>query len=301
MNKKLFAFKDIDNHLIFSFWGIKLSFKHKCNFKYKPAVEVGITSEKRSPQVIVSLTTHPARIKSAHLAINTLLKQSFKPDRIILWLAEEQFINKKKDLPKEIIELEKFGLEIRWTEDIKSYKKLIPALKEFPQEIIVTADDDIYYEKDWLETLYNKYLEFPNCIVCQRPRRLELVDDKIKVLSSRKSECLDLSKPDYFNQMLGGAGCLYPPHSLYKDVFDIDKIFRLLPTNDDVYFWAMAVLKGTKIAVAKGFNGTIYQMDLKETSLCKINNHIENIEKKDPFKIITSKYPEIIEKMQEDI
>jgi len=292
--KKIFSVKNFDGHCIINIFGIKIAIKNKAKFDYKPAMEYGITREKRATQIIVSLTSFPARIKTTHLAINTLLRQTFKPDRIILWLAEEQFINKEADLPKEILDLKDFGLELRWTQDIKSYKKLIPALKEFPQDIIVTADDDIYYEEDWLESIYKKYTEYPDCIVCQRPRRLELVGDKIKVLTSRKSEKLDLSKPDYFNQMLGGAGCLYPPNSLHKDVFDIDKIFRLLPTNDDVYFWAMAVLNGTKIAVAKGWDGSINQMDLRENSLGKINSYLEKKRKKAPFEIMINEYPQLL-------
>lgn len=300
MLKKYFNYKDFDGHYIFTLFGLKIGVKHKCNFKYKPAIEYGITVERRTPQYIVSLTSFPARINTAHLAINTLLQQTFKPDRIILWLASEQFAKKEKDLPQEILKLVGLGLEIKWTEDLKSYKKLLPALKEYPEDIIITADDDIYYEKDWLETLHQKHIEFPDCVVCQRPRRLELKEDKINVLTSRKSEGLDLSKPDYFNQMLGGTGCLYPPHSLHSDIFNIEKINRLLPTNDDIYFWAMAVLRGTKIAVAKGFNGNIYQMDLKETSLCKINTYLEQEESNNPFEIMVKEYPEIIEILKKE-
>lgn len=297
MLKKYFNFKDFDGHYIFTVFGIKIGLKHKCNFKYRPALEYGVTTTKRVPNIIVSLTSHPARINSTHLSINTILRQTFKPDRIILWLAEEQFPEKEISLPQELLKLLDLGLEIRWTSDIKSYKKLIPALEEFPNDIIITADDDIYYEEDWLESLYKKHLEFPDCIICQRPRRLCFNNNAISVLSSRSSENLDLSKPDYLNQMLGGTGCLYIPNSLHPDIFDLEKIQRLLPTNDDIYFWAMAVLKGTKIALAKGFNGNIYQMDLRESSLGKINTRLEQEEKRDPFEIMTNEYPEILERL----
>ena len=292
MFKKLFSFKDFDGHYDMRLFGLKLSIKHKCNFKYKPATEYGLTKEKRNPQIIVSLTSFPARISTTHLAINTLLRQNVKPDRLILWLADSQFKNRENDLPQELLKLKDLGLEIKWCEDIKSYKKLIPTLKEFPNDIIITADDDIYYEEDWLETLYNAF-EKHNCIICQRPRRLEFSENKIKVLSSRKTENLDLSKPDYFNQMLGGTGCLYPPKSLHKDVLNSEKALKLLPTNDDIYFWAMAVLNKSKIGVAKGFKANIYQRDTGSETLGNINTHLENIENKDPFEIITKEYNQI--------
>ena len=42
-------------------------------------------------------------------------------------------------------------------------------------------------------------------------------------------------------------GVLYPPHTLYSDVSREDLFIRLAPDADDVWFWAMAVLNGTKI------------------------------------------------------
>lgn len=52
--------------------------------------------------------------------------------------------------------------------DIRSYKKLIPILKKYPNKIIVTADDDVIYKKDWLERLYKDHLKYPNYILVHR-------------------------------------------------------------------------------------------------------------------------------------
>ena len=301
MLSKLFSFKDFDGHYDFRIFGIKISFRHKSKFKYSPATEYGVTREKRTPQVIVSLTSFPARINTTHLAINTILRQTFKPDRVILWLAEEQFLNKEADLPSELIKLKDLGLEIKWCEDIKSYKKLIPALKEFPNDIIVTADDDIYYQEDWLESLYKVYEQNPNNVVVQRVRRIKLDNNKIKVISNRKIVSVDFSSPSYFNQMLGGSGCLYPPNSLHNEIFNTNKALNLLPTNDDIYFWAMTILNKVKIKVAKGLDFNLYQMDLRESSLSKINNALEQNIEKDPFKIMYSEYPQILHILKEDI
>ena len=80
-----------------------------------------LNSEEREEQVIVSLTSYPARISYVHLAIKSLMLQSYKPDRIILWLAEEQFPDKK--LPKKLTDLCQYGLEIIWMQDIYGNKK----------------------------------------------------------------------------------------------------------------------------------------------------------------------------------
>lgn len=298
---KIFSFKDLDQHYTVEICGLKLSIRHKVHFPYKKATEYGVTKEKRTPQIIVSLTSFPARINTTHLAINTLLRQNLKPDRVILYLAETQFPNREKDLPQEILSLIDLGLEIRWCDkDIRSYKKLLPALKEFPNDIIVTTDDDIYYDEDWLESLYNKYKQNTESIIAQRVRRLDLKDDKIKVVSMRLVENIKFEKPSYLNQMLGGAGVLYPPHSLSLGVLNSDKAMELLPTNDDIWFWGMAVLNHTKVMVADGLNRDLYQMDLKESSLGKINQDLEINQGKDPFVIICNDYPQIKSILEEE-
>ena len=74
--KKLFYLKELDSHLIIHFLGLRLMFKHRSLFKYKPATSYGVSDELRTPKLVVSLTSFPQRIDTVHLAINTLLRQS---------------------------------------------------------------------------------------------------------------------------------------------------------------------------------------------------------------------------------
>lgn len=86
--------------------------------------------------LIISLTSHPKRIKNSHIAIESLLKQTIKADKVILWLGKDKFPNKEQDLPNELLKLREKGLTIEWCKDIGSYTKLIPALKKYPNSII---------------------------------------------------------------------------------------------------------------------------------------------------------------------
>ena len=158
-----------------------------------PLKEKGVT-EKEKPELIVSLTSYPDRIPYIHKTINTLLNQTLKPDRLILWLADSQFPNKEEDLPQNLLKLIDLGLEIRWCEDLRSYKKLIPALKEFPNDIIVTADDDLYYTPDWLESLYCEYLKNPKYIYVKRASRNYFEEDNLKSVPLKESLFMDFSK-----------------------------------------------------------------------------------------------------------
>ena len=299
---KLFFYKDLDAHHVICLFGIRLCIKHKINFKYKPALTYGLNkSEERKPRLVVSLTSYPPRIKTIHYTINTLLNQSLKPDKLILWLAKEQFPNGEKDLPDELLKLKTLGLEIEWCEDLGPYKKLIPTLKKYPEDIIVTADDDVYYEEDVLSSLYEAYKNNPSNIYVRRSVKIELRDNELYPVSSRKYFYKHATEPTYFNQIMGGSGCLYPPHSLYKDVFIFNRSKMLIPLHDDVYFWSMAVLNRTKIQVVGGYEKNLFFVDgTQNVGLIKINTR-EGVGASldEAYKIMIKNYPEILEIIKE--
>jgi hypothetical protein len=113
-------------------WFVKLDNKSILKEKLP---ENPLNTEKREEKVIVSLTSYPARISYVHLAIKSLMLQSYKPDRIILWLAEEQF--PAKELPKELTDLCAYGLEIIWMHDIYGHKKYFYLLSLIYTPIII--------------------------------------------------------------------------------------------------------------------------------------------------------------------
>jgi hypothetical protein len=87
-----------------------------------PSRPHGLTSE-----LIVSLTSYPARFGTLHFALSCLLDQSVKADRTILWVA-----HKDEDHPPAVRELEQRGLEIRACDDLRSlssHAELLTALR----------------------------------------------------------------------------------------------------------------------------------------------------------------------------
>lgn len=301
MINNLFYFKDLDSHYIIKFFNIRFRIGHQCRFNYKKANEFGLNKILRPNNLIVSLTSIPDRINGVHYTINTLLRQSLKPDKIILWLANEEFPEGLENLPEELLSLRELGLEIEWCENLRSYKKIIPALEKYPDAIIVTADDDLYYEEDWLESLYNEYLKAPENIYTRRAARVKLCNNSFNIVSARKTNYTDIEGASYFNQMLGGAGCLFPPGSLYKDIFDKENALSILPTHDDIYLWGMSVLNKTKICIVKGYKANLYvRENTQHCGLCKINNKEKGVSPQDAYKILFNKYPQIAEILEEE-
>ncbi|WP_143019430.1 glycosyltransferase family 2 protein [Mesorhizobium qingshengii] len=179
--------------------------------------------------MIISLTSYPPRFASLALTLRCLLSQTVSADRTILWVTAEDY----RLLPASVIDLRDEGLEIRFCKNIRSYKKIIPALLAFPDSYIVTADDDVYYSSRWLEELVE--LAGKGTIVCHRAHSVKFDEggqiepyDKWGYEAAGKGSLLFPT---------GVGGVLYGPGSLSPDVLD-EAFMQLCPQADDVWlFW----------------------------------------------------------------
>ena len=99
-----------DNHFL-AIWKYRF-YKMLINLGYpilnKKFEKIGISEES---SIIVSLTSFPERINTVWLTIVTLLSQTLKPKKVLLWLAKSQF--EGIELPDNLKRLEKYGLEIK--------------------------------------------------------------------------------------------------------------------------------------------------------------------------------------------
>ena len=285
-------------------WQLEIN-KEKINYELEKGICNGVCNKKRDTQLIVSLTSYPGRMYDLKYTLYSLLNQSLKPDRIILWLAKEQYPNLEDDIAPSLLALKNAGLEIMWCEDIKSYKKLIPSLKMFPDDIIVTADDDIYYPENWLEVLYNAYLKEPNCVHAHRAHIVKIDGDKLAPYNSWEQKTYR-ENATYYAFPTSGGGVLYPPHMLHDNIFREDEFMSFAPKADDVWFWAMCVLNGTKIKIVKdGYPHVISVNYAREIGLCEERTLFEDnvgISGGNNFWLdnVLSKYPQLMDVLREE-
>lgn len=259
----------------------------------------GVTDRKRNPRMIISLTSYPERINYVPETIKSLMLQEFKADKIVLWLTYEEFPNREKMLPQSILDMKKYGLEIEWTHNMRSYNKLIPSLKKFPNDIIVTADDDIYYPKDWLLRLYESYQSNPYEIHCHRVSLFYKKDGEYQRYICERDK--DIIVPSaYSYEITGVGGALYPPHIMHPDVLKEEIFMRDASTNDDLWFWFMAIKNNVKIRVVK--NGTPLLAYVHATQSGPCLYKINNLQGKlwEDFKNLLTRYPEVDELLQID-
>ena len=239
-------------------------------------IPYGINQEKvRKEKVIVSLTSYGRRVgEILPFTVISLLRQTYKPDLVLLWLDDEH--RNDGNLPFILKRLKKKGLTIRYCKDIKSYKKLIPTLEVYPDDLIITCDDDFFYRRNMVERLVAEYHKDPSHVYTYRAHRVSFNNDGIlRPYNDWEMEISGVGGRFVFPT--GCGGCLYKRSLLHKDICREDLFMRLAPKADDVWFYFMEVLHGTECVVLpdKGYVyiplDVFYQYIHKEASLSATN------------------------------
>lgn len=195
--------------------------------------------------VVVSVTSIPERIELFLGELGWLARQTARPRATVIWLGEELF---PAELRREIAERFPLpeGVEIRYRPDLGPQTKLLYALIEFPELPVATVDDDVVYPPFWLEELHASFRAAPGRIHCYRAHRIELAGDgRLAPYGAWGWQSPGMRGPSSLLFPTGTCGVIYPPGVLADEVFDLATMRRLCPTNDDTWFKAMALLRGT--------------------------------------------------------
>ena len=229
----------------------------------------GRTYEKQ--RLICSLTTIPKRIQFVKYPILSMLHQTVRPDRIVLYLGSELFKGVK--LPEDLLALRSEGLIIRYVEDVRVHTKYYYAFQEYPDSLILTVDDDVVYDKRLIEALLLQHEEYPQAVVCSRAHRITFeADGKAKPYSQweweakTKGEDMDLLAT-------GVGGVLYAPALFHISPCQKELMLKLSPTADDLWLKAVEFANGIPVATIKGSHWLAGIPDTQEVSLNATNVH----------------------------
>ena len=255
--------------------------------------ELGITSDKLCDhEVVVSLTTYGIRIHDVYLAIESIMQGSVTPNRIVLWLSEEEF--KGKCLPMSLQKQVERGLQIEYCSDVRSFTKLVPSLKRFPDACIVTIDDDIIYDFDLLERLVNTHKSNLNSVCASRIHRMKLDKNNMPISYMEWDWCINDCNDHKLNFLTGVGGVLYPPQVFKDEVFNESVFLNICKYADDVWFNAMLLLN--KVPIIKSYTRSPFGQDYIEISavqsvgLCHANTNVANCRNDVQIKAVWEKY-----------
>lgn len=193
--------------------------------------------------LIVSFTSFPARINNVWQVVECLSRQTYLPEKIILWLSKDQFPS-EEDIPESLKSRLNDRFEIRFVEgDIRSHKKYHYISMLFPEKNVFLIDDDIYYPTTLIENTWKAHLANPDAVICNYGFHIHF-DDKGDILPYNHWKRIydgSHSPAIFFGS---GGGTLIKPSCLYSDLVDINLALQLTPIADDIWLNAMVNLAG---------------------------------------------------------
>lgn len=224
-------------------------------------------------RVIASLTSYPGRISKTWLSVESILRQSVKPAKVILWLSKEQFPNGLNDVPRKLRSQLNKGLEIGFVDgDARSHKKYYYCFQQYAQDIVFLADDDIFYPSDILARSLKLIENDEELIVANFGFRYKWNKDSsyIDIIQTNSSSNSD------FNVFFGsGGGTMLIPRELNRFIDSIGTIMRICPTADDIYLNGIAHLASKRIVLSS--NNPLLSIHQLGESLLDENGSIGNV------------------------
>lgn len=295
IEKKIRMIQKIENTIIADL--LHKFFKLYINFRFYFYTGKAIGTIESS-EVIVSLTSYPKRIKTVRFTIETMLQQTYKPQRIILWLAEEQFPQKEQDLPQKLLQLRSRGLEIRFCEDLYSHKKYYFTMKENPSTYVLTVDDDVLYPETLVAQLLKQAKREAGKICCTVGHELKYNEQgEIASYNEWRKMCESNEKSSLQIMPVGCGGVIYPPNSLDCELFNKNAIRDLCLTTDDLWLKSMAVKKGTEALVVGDYSRMFFTILSTQSE----GLHYKNVAKCEndlSLERILLQYPEVEETLK---
>ncbi|WP_147677616.1 hypothetical protein [Algibacter pacificus] len=205
-------------------------------------------------EIIVSLTSFPERINDLWITVDSIMRQSYLPKRVILYLSIDQFPKGLNSLPKSLLRYREYGLDIEFKEDdLKPHKKYFYAMQDYPKDLLVTIDDDLYYQRNALSSLINIHKKYPEAVCANVVRVIDFNSEgEILPYSEWTSKFSLEDCPSHKILAVGGGGVLYPI-SLFKErsMFDVNLIKENALYTDDLWLKAYELLNDISVATAE--------------------------------------------------
>lgn len=214
--------------------------------------------ETEEPPLIVSLTTTSYRLDSVAQVISSLLHQTLRPARIVLWVSEDPYLYCKgvsRDaLPSSLQALvaqHSDVVQVQWTPNIGPYRKLLPTVSKWPNARVLTVDDDTVYARNMVEHMVMMARVYPDVIIANRVRRY------VPRKSYVEWPLMETYTPQPVRWCLptGVGGVLYPPGSVGgigdddDDDDDDNEYLHIAPRTDDIWFRLVAMRNGVDVVV----------------------------------------------------
>ncbi|WP_156173864.1 hypothetical protein [Cupriavidus basilensis] len=207
-------------------------------------------------KIFVCLTTISSRLASVHKVVESILSAKFDliDYEVRLYISNYPYLLDKgcgeiTDQLKNLVRKERGRFSIHYVDNSGPYRKILPIINhvyslppaDFLGSLIVTADDDTLYPKDWLDGLYRCFKE-RKCVIGYRAR--SIVFDGNSPDKYRKWDKVIRVNPSIRNVLTGKDGVLYSPFHFHPKVRDVVSAVKYAPKADDLWLKAHTLVFG---------------------------------------------------------
>lgn len=198
------------------------------------------TSENTFPEhgdTVISLTTHGARLKSAAVAIASLLVGTVRLP-VHLWLDPVDFHARWPDALQGLVDR---GLQVHEsTGGLGPHTKYYGTFQMFPECNVITVDDDVLYPR----TFAQKLIDAPSVSTITAYRAHRVVLDKEGIAPYKRWKPVRSAEPSVLNFATGVDGVRYPREMVQYVAERGTEFLELAPRADDVWLNHCALRAG---------------------------------------------------------
>lgn len=183
--------------------------------------------------VVISLTTTHNRINTLYKTIDTIVNGTKLPEKIILYISKDKYLldDGITNIPENLNKFDSI-LEIKWVKNIGPHRKYYYSFNDYRHNLILTIDDDMYYPSNFLEVMYNSYLENSNYIIGGHGK----IINEGHYTKWTKPE-IGYHKYNYI--FCGNPGTLFNtnliPREQYDNMLDLKLIMKLSPSSSEMW------------------------------------------------------------------
>lgn len=214
----------------------------------------------------------------------SLLNQSYPYDKLVINVDDDlsneecEWYENLKELDSRI-EINK--AEAKW----RSCNKLLPTLKLYPDDIVITVDDDIFYPKNCIMQLVMEHVKHPECVIAHEINPIIMTDSYVTYLNSYDVMMKQVEWGKYLSNC-----ALFPPHTFDNtDLYDYDKMITCTQgTHDELWFWIQSTINKVQTVglnyvrtfepeVVEQYADGEYRLSLTNNTNEKINEYMKTI------------------------
>lgn len=230
--------------------------KNKCFAEYNGTI---------GAKVVVNITTWAKRDYCLYPMLSNLKKQTRYPDRIVLWLSEEEY--DKNKLPRTIQRCVdgKLLTDIMWVKKNTKGHKRYDCFKYFNNCYNILLDDDILYRPRFIEELLNESKKHQDCITVYSSRTIDYIG--VKYIEKQFSPT-----PSHTNVFIAGR-CCFPPYIFPFDAYENEELRNEYVLNcDESWYRPFFIKHDIRIHVMHQWDNNYYP-EIKESQKNSLWNY----------------------------